>query len=532
MRRLVLLLLGLVATSSAAQVSFESSNLPILVIDTDGAEIPDEPRIDAHLGVIDNGPGQRNALGDPFNGYDGLIGIEVRGSGSQTYPKNGYAVETRNPDRSNNNVPLLGMPSENDWVLYGPYLDKSLVRNALAYDLARSMGRYASRVRFCELVLNGEYYGVYAVFEKIKRDDNRIDIARLRPEETEGDDLTGGYILKIDHPTAGEGWYSPLATGSGHTHYQYHDPNETELVPEQEAYARAAVDSFETFMAGPTLDGLADRIDIESFVDYIMIGELSRNVDGYRLSTFFYKDKDSNDGRFVMGPVWDFNLAFGNSSYLDGANVEGLFINTPPSTFEWSKIPFWWPRLLESPVFSANVRERWQELREGPFHPDSLDLLISDYEDLLDEAQARNFEKWDVLGTYVWPNAFVGQTYAEEMTYLRSWVRDRAEWLDGAFASLGVAAEAPPPALDGRLRVFPNPAATDVTVELEIGQSQHVRVVAYDVLGRPVAVLHDGPLEAGTQRLSWEAFTSGVYLIRAEGEDAFRAHARLTVTGG
>src|SRR5690606_9969158 len=137
-----------------------TSNLPIVVIDTQGRAIPDEPKILARMGIIDNGEGVRNSTGDPFNGYDGFVGIEVRGASSQAFPKKQYAIETRDADGEDVNVSLLGLPGEEDWILQGPYSDKSLMRNVLVYHLARRMGRYASRTRYAEVVLNDEYQGV------------------------------------------------------------------------------------------------------------------------------------------------------------------------------------------------------------------------------------------------------------------------------------------------------------------------------------------------------------------------------------
>jgi hypothetical protein len=180
---------------------FTSSNLPIVVVETFGAFIPDNPKIMARMGIIDNGDGERNELTDPFNGYDGFIGIERRGSSSQWFPKKSFGLETRNIIGEEIEVPLLGMPEESDWILNAHYTDKTLMRNVITYDLARKMGGYASRTRFCELVINGQYWGVYAFMEKIKRDNNRVDIARLEPGDTTGADLTGGYILKIDKIT-------------------------------------------------------------------------------------------------------------------------------------------------------------------------------------------------------------------------------------------------------------------------------------------------------------------------------------------
>ena len=132
-------------------------------------QIVDEPKVPARMGLIDNGEGVRNNLSDPFNAYDGAIGIELRGSSSMFFPKKSYTVETRDDQGKDRDVELLGLPEEEDWVLHGPYSDKSLMRNVLTYELARRLGSYASRTRFVEVVLNGGYVGVYVLMEKIKR---------------------------------------------------------------------------------------------------------------------------------------------------------------------------------------------------------------------------------------------------------------------------------------------------------------------------------------------------------------------------
>ena len=124
--------------------NFSSSNLPIININTYNQEIINETRIIAHMGIINNS-NSLNSLGDDYNDYDGRISIEIRGSSSQMFPKKQYALETQDIDGNNNNVSVLGLPEENDWILYAPYSDKSLLRNYLAYKLARDMGRYSSK---------------------------------------------------------------------------------------------------------------------------------------------------------------------------------------------------------------------------------------------------------------------------------------------------------------------------------------------------------------------------------------------------
>ena len=217
---------------------FTESNLPIVILDTEGQEIVDAPRITVHMGIIDNGTGI-NHINDPLNGYDGQISIEIRGSSSQMFPKKQYALETQDIDGENLNVSILGMPEENDWILHAPYSDKSLIRNFLAYELARDMGRYSSRTRFCELMINGDYKGLYIFMEKIKRDNNRVDISKLEPDETTGDDLTGGYILKVDKWDGdnNDGWWSdPSLPEYEGVWYQYHYPKPEDIVEEQRNY--------------------------------------------------------------------------------------------------------------------------------------------------------------------------------------------------------------------------------------------------------------------------------------------------------
>ena len=145
-----------------------NSNLPIIIINTEnGVPIVDDPRVIAHMGVIDNGFGNTNNINDPFTNYDGRIEIEIRGSTSQQYPKKGYGFETQDALGNNLQAALLGMPPENDWILNGPYPDKTMIRNVLTYDLARKMGHYASNTRYCELIVNNDYRGIYILMERI-----------------------------------------------------------------------------------------------------------------------------------------------------------------------------------------------------------------------------------------------------------------------------------------------------------------------------------------------------------------------------
>ncbi len=505
-----------------AQEAF-SSNLPIVIIDTHGQTILDDPKIMADMKIIDNGPGMINKIDDPANDYDGKIGIEIRGSTSQMFPKKQYGIELWDEEGEGIDAPILGMPEEEDWVLFAPYNDKALIRDALSYKLGRDMGQYASRQRFCEVVINGEYMGLFVFFEKVKRDSKRVDIAKLDPDEISGDDLTGGYLFKIDKFTGsgGDGWESkhpPLYRSGNQTiFFQYEDPDAEDIVPEQKQYIKSFMDEFEDVLASENYNhptqGYAKYIDVESFVDYYLINELTKNVDAYRLSTFMHKQRDSDGGKLRMGPIWDYNLAFGNVDYCLEGNSEGFvtsFNSVCPDDF-WL-IPFWWSRLLSDPAFRVKLNQRWDELRAGPFKTETILTYIDSVVTVLDAAQERNFQRWPVLGEYVWPNYYVGETFEQEVTWLKDWVVARLQWLDTYLPGIVTAV---PERLTVTVhpRVFPNPFQESLTLEYTLERPGQVSVELVDITGRSVGVYSQGYLGPGHYRLILDTsdYPAGMY---------------------
>jgi len=534
------------AAESGGDPEFSSSNLPIVVIFTAGAEIVDEPKVGAWMGIIDNGPGKRNWVNDPFDGNEGPIGIEIRGASTRDFPKKSYALETRDSEGGNRDVSLLGMPAENDWVLYAPYSDKSLMRNALAYWMANQMGYYASRTRFCELVLDGEYRGVYVFMEKIKRDGDRVDIANLTAGDIADDDVTGGYIVKVDRFIEGEtgGWYSRYGFGDSRLFYQYYYPESSVIAPEQEEYIQGFFREFEEVLSG---DGFADPgkgyakyIDVASFFDNIIVNEVARNIDAYRLSTFMYKDRDSAGGRLVMGPVWDFNLGFGNVNYDVHPSVplkdssRGLLIN---NRVVWYSVPFWfwWRRLVQDELFVDQLVDRWVELREGVLKTENLTEKVDEMAALLEEAQARNFRRWPILGEYVWPNDFMGQTHEEEVDFLKEWLERRLAWMDAnLLGEIHRVSDIPPdkltkieepveilPSAFHLDQNYPNPFNSGTTIRFSLPVETVVGLDIYDIAGQKVATLIQGRKNPGEYVVRWDGtdgnggeFASGVYLYR------------------
>lgn len=417
--------------------------LPSFSINTGSNAIVDEPKVDATMTITEKGA----------ESYSGNIGIEFRGASSQLFPKKSFGLETRDQNNEDVDVSLLGFPEEEDWILYGPYSDKSLMRNVLIYDLAREMNHYASRTRFVELTINGSYQGIYVFMEKLKRDDNRIAINKLKDDEISGEDLTGGYILKIDKTAGtnlGEGYndrnsfvsgYDPVDANIGQKiNFLYEDPDAEDITAEQKTYITQYVGQFEDALGSADFSdpefGYVAYIDTESFIDFFLLNELSNNVDGYRLSTFMYKDKNE---KLKMGPIWDFNLAFGNADYCEGgeSNVWAYKFNERcPEDFY--QVPFWWDRLLQDPAFVQQLKDSWTALRGSVFSESTLLSKIDSYSATLEKAGAvtPNYAQWPVLGTYIWPNNFIGKTYAEETGYLKGWVSDRLLWLDGAIEGL------------------------------------------------------------------------------------------------
>jgi hypothetical protein len=517
----------------SAGVEFASSNLPIIFIDTHGQEIPDEPKIPAHMGIIYNGEGIRNTITDPFNNYNGMIGIETRGSSAQTFPKKSYTVETQDAQGNNLNVSLLGFPAENDWVLYGPYSDKSLIRNILAYQLSHDIGRYASRTKCCELVINGEYLGVYVLMEKIKRDKNRVNVSEILPTDLAGDALTGGYIFKIDKPAGAQldGWESPSLPYPGawqRIFYQYHYPDQDYIAPQQKAYIQSFISSFESLMnrsnyADPQR-GYSKYIAVDSFVDFFILSEIAKNVDAYRLSTFFYKDRDSKNDKLFIGPIWDFNLAFGNVDYYGAQYVSGWQADFLQKDDFWQN-PFWWQKLLADSNFAQKINSRWHQFRKDVFTIPHIYAIIDSLEAHLDEARKRNFERWQILGKYIWPNAFIGGSYPAEIRYLKFWIQSRILWMDarmpGQYSAIHTELQPELPTDVMLKQNCPNPFNETTTIGYALPANCHTRLAIWDIMGCEVKLLVDAVQLSGLHYARWDGtgqdnqpVSSGVYIIQ------------------
>ena len=426
------ILLGFVlffSFNSSAQ-TFTDSNLPIVSITTDNnpntnlpLDILDDPKILATMKIIKRPDGTRNYLTDintpTFLNYNGRIGIEIRGSSSQTLPKKGYGLTTLKADNtSNNNVELLGMPSENDWVLNGIAFDPSLIRDYLSYNLSRQIGNYATRTAYCEVVINGEYKGLYILQEKIKAGTDRVNVLKIGTSDITSPNVTGGFITKADKTTGGDpiAWSMPSYTTT--VDFIHELPKPAAVLPAQTAYIYdqfLQLASTSNANATSVINGYPSVIDVPSFVDFMLINELASNADAYQFSTYFHKDRN---GKLRAGPIWDFNLTYGNDLFLWGYDRSKTNIwQFSNGDNEGAKF---WTDLFNNPLYKCYFAKRWNQLTQTgqPLNYSSLVQFIDATLSYISEAKRREHQKWGTV-----------TNQDTEITNLKTFLSNRISWI-------------------------------------------------------------------------------------------------------
>ena len=445
MKKIAVLVLLLLCSWWAHGQILTDSNLPIVVIETDnGVTIPDEPRVYGNMKIIWHQDGSRNYLTDvnnpEFLNYNGRISIEIRGSSSQMLPKKPYGLTTlQADDETNNNVSLLGMPKENDWVLNSLAFDQTGMRDVLSYELSERLGQYASRRVYCEVVINNDYKGLYAFMEKIKVDDNRVNVEKMDATCNSYPEITGGYITKADKTTGndpvawtmqgyGSGWW-----GGTSTDFIHHYPKPSEITNSQNNYIHGVFNELAS-KAGShdtsITSGIPSVIDIPSFVDFMIIAELSSNVDVYQLSTFFHKDRK---GKLRAGPVWDYNLTFGHDEFGYRSRYDVWQFDNQDNNG-----PRFWKDLFDTDEFKCYLAKRWFEVTaEGNFMSYS---ALCDRMDEIDawitEAVGRDNQRWSKMTQHV-----------SEVQSMKTWIQQRINWLNSNIGSYSDCAEVDLPPL-------------------------------------------------------------------------------------
>lgn len=324
------------------------------------------------------------------------VSTQIRGRGNSTWgmPKKPYRLKLKE------STSVLGMPAEKDWVLLANYSDKTLMRTAIAFCMARSVGmKWVPENRFVELTMNGEYQGVYQVVPHIEPGEFKANI---------GEDPGVKFLIEVDARLDGD---YPTVTKYG-----------TNLIIKSDAEPDEAVAIY-SFINGME-DAIYARsqdpwliIDRASLVQYYLVSELTRNNDTFWSSTFFYK---SATGLVTFGPVWDFDISLGNIDYNNNWLTEGLMV---------VHTGYIRAAILDD-AFVRDVRTDWKKLHANM---PAIRQYITDLSASLDSAQKRNFVRWPILDMYVWPNQVVTGSYTAEVKYLTDWLDARAVYLDTVY---------------------------------------------------------------------------------------------------
>lgn len=333
--------------------------------------------------------------------------MKIRGRGNSTWgnPKKPYQMKL------SDKAEFLGMPAEKKWLFLAEYSDKTLLRNSIALEMGHlSRLDWTPKSRFAEVYVNNIYNGTYNITEKVEEDNDRVDI---------GDT---GYLLEID-----QDWRldpDDIFFRTDHFLLNIKAPEITENSTEYH-FIKNYLNEFEAVLMSPQftdpIEGYQKYIDVDSFIDWYLINEISKNVDAKDFSSIYLHLIPGE--KIKMGPLWDFDLSFGNVDYADSRYAQGF----------WVKDHAWYSRLFEDPTFVEKIQTRFAYFKQK--QQLILDKIDS-YAKKLQWAQQENDNKWHTLGIYVWPNPIVFDTYNEEVAHLKAWYIERMNWLDSAYSSI------------------------------------------------------------------------------------------------
>ncbi|WP_214072524.1 CotH kinase family protein [Mucilaginibacter sp. dw_454] len=377
------------------------TGIPILFLNTSAPVVSEDDYVTGSLNINVNGQ---------FATFPSNVGLNIKGRGNTTWamPKKPYRI------KFNNKQSMLGLPAAKNWVLLANYSDKSLLRNAVAFDMGHQFGAdFTPHYRFVEVVMNGVYQGGYTLTEQVEVDPNRVNINELSTIDNDDSNISGGYLLELDQRLDADYYFYSNAG----LPFTISDPDA--ITAQQLAYIDNYVQQTEDAIfadnfADP-VNGYTKYINVDSFIDWYLVKELMKDNDADDFSSIYYY-KDLN-GKLGMGPVWDFDIAAGN--YV------GTESNDP--TGWWVRNAHWFSRLFQDPAFNARVKQRWQALQP------TLPLILNNIDKnaaYLNLSQQQNFATWPILNVYVWPNSQIAGSYQGEIDYLKSWLKTRIDWMN------------------------------------------------------------------------------------------------------
>jgi len=452
--------------------------------------------------------------------------FRLRGSSTQGYAKGSFAYEAWNEFFDDRDIELLGMPPESDFAFYAPNnFDVSLISNPLAYQLHRDMGRYAPRTRFSEVILKdnsgtpgsidlpnftsaGDYNGIYVFTEKIKPDKNRVDIDRLRDQNTSGLALTGGYLLKVDRADPGDSGFG----AAGQT-IRYVDPDETTIErPERDPQQQYIIGWFNQF--GAALNGANYRDPVTGFRRYVDLepaffhsihNVVTHNIDALRLSAFFYRPRDrTNDlgqlieGKLTFGPSWDFDRTEGSTDGRD-FNPEVFRSRIPDLGTDYFNYP-WWGRMFTDPDFWQGWIDAYQEYRQGPLSTNNIIARIDQFANELREAEPRERTRWNQLPRTGLQSRdgysfdFGPREYDGELRYKREWFSDRVNYIDSQLLARPVLSLAGGDFPDGLTLIIAGPPDSTIYYTLDGTDPRATGGTAGNVQPASGAIQYTGPI--------------------------------------
>lgn len=444
------------------------THLPVIVVETNGQKIPGaavpgedgrlknyektengEEEITVSVDIIDRPGVYHHPEDEPDVSVS--ASFRIRGNTSRYYPKSNYRMkltEEENPEK-NKEVSLLGMEASSEWALHGPYMDRSQIRNYLCMNLSAEVLGYAPDVRFCELMVNGEYRGVYLLMETVREGAGRIDLT-----DYEQGDLVFSYITRLEPQHVMEGepenlkiledFESYTLRHDGQTEMEIVYPGASDQTQEVKDYVAADLSEIERWLYSREMemnpDSCWEYLDMESFADYYILQEFFAVNDIFSASTYFYKDVR---GKLHIGPVWDYNNAVNN------------YLKQMPATEFLASQRGWYGQLMKSERFVNYVIARYRYLREGVLSQEYMEQYIQETVAWLGGAVDRNFEVWgytfdvEQLGIYERQRPFYAkdvtkeaieelnpENYEEALEFMEDYLLERGKWMDRAIESL------------------------------------------------------------------------------------------------
>ncbi len=445
-----------------AYVKIDSTNLPIVFVETGDQMIQRDGYILSRMKIIHNGEGRFN-YGDTILhpnqhvDYEGNIALKYRGHSSFNYSdKKPYAIQTLKNELLPENggekkkVSLLGMKKDSKWAMLAPWADRSMIRDVLAFELARPWMDFVPETRFCEVLLDGTYYGVYILTERVSQGKNRLNLKNSEEIGNEGETDILVYIDRGDDPCY-ESLYHPYGINGINMeksiYYEYKYPEEEDFAALPEGtkdYVNSKINHFEeSFLATDYQNpatGYRNLIDIMSFIDYMLSTEVSNNIDGYRLSTYLYCYCDTHakeegyDTRWKMS-LWDYNFAWGNSKY--NGHVSNTiwhyninFREDYQNDKNW--VPFYWHRMLDDASFVEQLKERWKEYRNSNHSNENIEYKVDSLITLLQVggAATRNEDAWQIFSSNICGVGYSVNSFSEEIEHLKNWIAGRLVFMD------------------------------------------------------------------------------------------------------